>query len=127
MNRRLVPSPACVMATGRRGFRFGKARTVFSGSGEVSTGSAANKGAAIRNTSVARRNCRLKSMASKGMGSGNWGTDIIAGGGGVRYWRQSSKSHTEGRRRTMEGEECLPPELIERLPAERRMFVRWAE
>src|SRR5262245_18058953 len=42
MNRRFVPSPACVIATGRRGFRFGNARAVFSGSGEVSTGSAAN-------------------------------------------------------------------------------------
>src|SRR5947209_3725564 len=96
MNRRLVPSPACVMTTGRRGLRFGKARTVFSGSGEVSTGSAANKGAAIRNTSVARRNCRLKSMASKGMGSGNWGTDIIAGGGGVRYWQSELNDYEAG-------------------------------
>src|SRR4051812_36921169 len=41
MNRRLVPSPACVIATGRRGLRLGKARTVLSGRGEVSTGSAA--------------------------------------------------------------------------------------
>jgi len=27
----------------------------------------------------------------------------------------------------MKEEECLPPELIERLPEERRLFVRWAD
>src|SRR4051794_9016368 len=93
MNRRLVPSPACVIATGRRGLRLGKARTVLIGSGEVSTLSAAKTEAQTRSAAAAT-DCEMNCMAGPGEEDRNRGTDIIAGGGPARH-RGRGSSDTE--------------------------------
>src|SRR5262245_28174032 len=53
-NSRLLPSPAWVIATGRRGLYLGYAFTAISGSGEVSTPSAALVGAAGKSEAASR-------------------------------------------------------------------------
>src|SRR5262245_62088236 len=64
MNSRLVPSPAFVIATGRRGLKFGKARTVLIGSGLVSMPSAAGDRVGVDSAAARRPKTRTQKWVS---------------------------------------------------------------